>query len=110
MARGLPLAPSHVFRALPTPAHLATRLAAAGGSRWRRVPDSGLVRRLADRYHLSGGRRHRDLLVDPRRWIVLLFHPAGHDEPHSLKADSEIRLARPDGTSLYVERYIIRAL
>jgi pimeloyl-ACP methyl ester carboxylesterase len=39
------------------------------------------------------------------RWVVLLFHPAGHDEPHSLKADSEIRLPRPDGTSLYVERY-----
>jgi pimeloyl-ACP methyl ester carboxylesterase len=39
------------------------------------------------------------------RWIVLLFHPAGRDEPHSLKADAEIRLPRPDGTSLYVERY-----
>ncbi|MBV9172125.1 MAG: alpha/beta hydrolase [Chloroflexi bacterium] len=39
------------------------------------------------------------------RWIVLLFHPAGPDEPHSLKASSEVRLSRPDGTSLYVERY-----
>jgi pimeloyl-ACP methyl ester carboxylesterase len=39
------------------------------------------------------------------RWVVLLFHPGGQDEPHSLKADSEIRLPRPDGTSLYVERY-----
>jgi len=39
------------------------------------------------------------------RWIVLLFHPRGEDDPHSLRADSEVRLPRPDGTSLYVERY-----
>src|ERR1051326_4170462 len=39
------------------------------------------------------------------RWIVLSFHPAGADEPHTLRADAELRLSRPDGTSLYVERY-----
>lgn len=39
------------------------------------------------------------------RWIVLLFHPHGSNEPHTLRPDSEIRLERPDGTSLYVERY-----
>ncbi|MBV9577831.1 MAG: alpha/beta hydrolase [Chloroflexi bacterium] len=39
------------------------------------------------------------------RWIVLLFHPGSRDEPHALKPDSEIRLPRPDGSSLYVERY-----
>src|SRR5579859_116309 len=39
------------------------------------------------------------------RWIVLLFHPSGPDEPHTLEPDSEVRLRRPDGTALYVERY-----
>ena len=39
------------------------------------------------------------------RWVVLAFHPSGRDEPHTLRADAEIRLPRPDGTSLYVERY-----
>jgi pimeloyl-ACP methyl ester carboxylesterase len=39
------------------------------------------------------------------RYVVLLFRRAGPDEPHSLRADSEIRLPRPDGTTLYVERY-----
>jgi len=39
------------------------------------------------------------------RWIVLLFHPRGSDEPHTLQPDSQVRLTRPDGTSLYVERY-----
>jgi predicted alpha/beta-fold hydrolase len=39
------------------------------------------------------------------RWIVLAFHPLGSDEPHTLGADSVVRLSRPDGTSLYVERY-----
>jgi pimeloyl-ACP methyl ester carboxylesterase len=39
------------------------------------------------------------------RWIVLACHPRGADEPHTLQADSEVRLTRPDGTSLYVERY-----
>ncbi len=39
------------------------------------------------------------------RWIVLLFHPPGRDEPHTLQPQSELRLLRPDGTSLYVERY-----
>ena len=39
------------------------------------------------------------------RWVVLLFHEPGRDEPHVLRPDSEIRLPREDGTSLYVERY-----
>jgi pimeloyl-ACP methyl ester carboxylesterase len=39
------------------------------------------------------------------RWVVLAFHPRGSDEPHTLQADSELRLPRPDGTTLYVERY-----
>jgi pimeloyl-ACP methyl ester carboxylesterase len=39
------------------------------------------------------------------RWVVLLFHPRGTDEPHSLKPSSEMRITRPDGTSLFVERY-----
>ena len=39
------------------------------------------------------------------RWLVLAFHPRGADEPHTLRPDSQIRLPRPDGTSLYVERY-----
>ena len=39
------------------------------------------------------------------RWLVLMFHPRGSDEPHTLRADTEIRLPRPDGTTLYVERY-----
>jgi pimeloyl-ACP methyl ester carboxylesterase len=39
------------------------------------------------------------------RTIVLLFHPRGHDDPHTLRPQSEVRLLRPDGTSLYVERY-----
>ncbi|MCA1647044.1 MAG: alpha/beta hydrolase [Chloroflexi bacterium] len=39
------------------------------------------------------------------RLIVLLFHPGGPDEPHTLEPESEVRLLRPDGTSLYLERY-----
>src|ERR687885_437082 len=39
------------------------------------------------------------------RWVVLAFHPRGPDEPHTLRPESEVRLPRPDGTSLYVERY-----
>jgi pimeloyl-ACP methyl ester carboxylesterase len=39
------------------------------------------------------------------RWIVLMFHPGGSDEPHTLQPGSEVRLHRPDGTSLFVERY-----
>jgi pimeloyl-ACP methyl ester carboxylesterase len=39
------------------------------------------------------------------RWIVLLFHPRGSDEPHTLEPRAKITLTRPDGTSLYVERY-----
>ena len=39
------------------------------------------------------------------RWVLLLFHPRGSDEPRTLRPDSELRLTRPDGTSLYVERY-----
>jgi pimeloyl-ACP methyl ester carboxylesterase len=39
------------------------------------------------------------------RWVVLLFHPRGTDEPHTLEPQSKVRLTRPDGTSLYVERY-----
>jgi pimeloyl-ACP methyl ester carboxylesterase len=39
------------------------------------------------------------------RWAVLLFRRAGADEPHSIGADTELRLTRPDGTSLYVERF-----
>jgi pimeloyl-ACP methyl ester carboxylesterase len=39
------------------------------------------------------------------RWVVLLFHPSGPDEPHTLRADSEVRLPRPDGSNLYVERF-----
>jgi hypothetical protein len=39
------------------------------------------------------------------RWIVLLFHPAGSDEPHTLKPDSRVVLNRPDGSTLYVEKY-----
>jgi pimeloyl-ACP methyl ester carboxylesterase len=39
------------------------------------------------------------------RWLVLAFHPRGADEPHTLQPDAEVRLPRPDGTSLYVERY-----
>ena len=39
------------------------------------------------------------------RWIVLLFHPRGADEPRPLEPSSRLRLERPDGTSLYVERY-----
>ena len=45
------------------------------------------------------------LLTFVGRWIVLLFHPRGRDEPHTLQPDSEVRLTRPDGTALYVERY-----
>jgi pimeloyl-ACP methyl ester carboxylesterase len=45
------------------------------------------------------------LLTFVGRWIVLQFHPRGSDEPHTLQPDSEVRLTRPDGTSLYVERY-----
>ena len=39
------------------------------------------------------------------RWLVLLFHPVGSDEPHTLEPTSRVRLERPDGASLYVERY-----
>jgi hypothetical protein len=39
------------------------------------------------------------------RWIVLLSHPAGSDEPHTLKPDSRVVLNRPDGSTLYVEKY-----
>jgi pimeloyl-ACP methyl ester carboxylesterase len=39
------------------------------------------------------------------RWVVLAFHRPGADEPHTLRPESEVRLSRPDGTSLYVERY-----
>ena len=39
------------------------------------------------------------------RWIVLLFHPAGPDEPHTLEPDAFVLLERPDGTTLYVEKY-----
>jgi pimeloyl-ACP methyl ester carboxylesterase len=39
------------------------------------------------------------------RTIVLRFHPRGSDEPHTLRPESEVRLQRPDGTSLFVERY-----
>ena len=39
------------------------------------------------------------------RWVVLAFHPRGSDEPHTLQPQSEVRLPRPDGTTLYVERY-----
>src|SRR5947208_14876230 len=39
------------------------------------------------------------------RWLVLPFHPRGADEPHALEPDSMVRLDRPDGTSLYVEKY-----
>ena len=39
------------------------------------------------------------------RWIVLLFHPRGANEPRPLEPASRLRLERPDGTSLYVERY-----
>src|SRR5919199_811214 len=39
------------------------------------------------------------------RWVVLAFHPRGPDEPHTLQPESEVRLPRPDGTTLHVERY-----
>src|SRR5690348_15296297 len=39
------------------------------------------------------------------RWIVLLFHPRGTDEPHTLEPDARLPQRRPDGTSLCVERY-----
>jgi pimeloyl-ACP methyl ester carboxylesterase len=39
------------------------------------------------------------------RWVVLQFHPRGADEPHTLQPGSMVRLTRPDGSSLYVERY-----
>jgi pimeloyl-ACP methyl ester carboxylesterase len=39
------------------------------------------------------------------RWIVLMFHPRGSDEPHTLKPESVVRLTRPDGAALYVEKY-----
>src|ERR671928_2151957 len=39
------------------------------------------------------------------RWVVLAFHPRGPDEPHILQPDATARLPRPDGTTLYVERY-----
>jgi pimeloyl-ACP methyl ester carboxylesterase len=39
------------------------------------------------------------------RWLVLQFHSRGFDEPHTLRADSEVRLPTRDGTTLYVERY-----
>jgi pimeloyl-ACP methyl ester carboxylesterase len=39
------------------------------------------------------------------RWVVLAFHPRGLDEPRTLAPDSEVRLPRPDGASLYVEHY-----
>ena len=39
------------------------------------------------------------------RWLVLLFRPSGADEPRALQAPAQVRLERPDGTSLYVERY-----
>ena len=38
------------------------------------------------------------------RWVVLAFHPSGRDEPRSVRADSEIRLPRPDGSTLDVRR------
>jgi pimeloyl-ACP methyl ester carboxylesterase len=39
------------------------------------------------------------------RLLVLAFHPAGPDEPHALEPESIVRLERPDGTSLYVEKH-----
>jgi pimeloyl-ACP methyl ester carboxylesterase len=39
------------------------------------------------------------------RFLVLAFHHAGPDEPHALEPQSEARVTRPDGTTLYVERY-----
>ncbi|MBV9355685.1 MAG: alpha/beta hydrolase [Chloroflexi bacterium] len=39
------------------------------------------------------------------RILVLAFHPSGPDEPHTLQPASHERLLRPDGSSLYVERY-----
>jgi hypothetical protein len=39
------------------------------------------------------------------RWLVLLFHPSGPDEPTAARAGVVQRIGRPDGTQLQVERY-----
>lgn len=39
------------------------------------------------------------------RWFVLLFHPAGSDEPTEARTGAVQRLPRPDGTELQVEHY-----
>ena len=39
------------------------------------------------------------------RWLVLLFHPAGPDEPVAARTDAVQRIGRPDGTELQVELY-----
>jgi pimeloyl-ACP methyl ester carboxylesterase len=39
------------------------------------------------------------------RWLVLLFHPAGPDEPTAVRTGAVQRIGRPDGTELQVECY-----
>src|SRR4051794_22561959 len=39
------------------------------------------------------------------RWLVLLFHPAGPDEPTAARTGAVQRIGRPDGTELQVESY-----
>ena len=39
------------------------------------------------------------------RWVVLAFHPRGHDEPRSLRPDSEVNVQGASGARLHVERY-----
>ena len=39
------------------------------------------------------------------RWLVLLFHPSGPDEPTAARTDAVQRIGRPDGTELQVEPY-----
>jgi pimeloyl-ACP methyl ester carboxylesterase len=39
------------------------------------------------------------------RWLVLLFHPSGPDEPTAARTGAAARIGRPDGTELQVEHY-----
>jgi hypothetical protein len=105
LARGVPPSPSHAFRARPTPVHVV------GGPpvsrRARRRPyilSAWYVRWLVGTIYVEASSAvTRPTLVG--RWIVLLFQPAAHNEPHSREADSKIRLPRPDGTTRHVEQY-----
>jgi pimeloyl-ACP methyl ester carboxylesterase len=43
------------------------------------------------------------------RWLVLLFHPAGRDEPTAARTGTAQRIERPDGAALQVEEYGLAA-